>query len=68
MGMTDVEGALLRLDSLMKEENLRVAAENLEVAHRVDDKVEAIKALAEDIHKKLPGLLLLVGTGVDHES
>jgi hypothetical protein len=68
MGKTDVEDALLRLDSLTREESLMVAARNLEVAHRVDGNVEAIKVLAEDIHEKLPGLLLLVGTGVDHES
>jgi hypothetical protein len=42
MGKTNVEDALLRLDSLMKEENLRVAAENLEVAYRVDGNVETM--------------------------
>ena len=68
MGRTDVEDALLRLDSLTKEESLMVAARNLEVAHRVDGNVEAIKVLAEDIHEKLPGLLLLVNTIVDHQS
>ena len=61
MGKTDVEDALLRLDSLTKEESLMVAARNLEVTH-------AIKVLVENIDEKIPGLLLLVGTGVDHES
>jgi hypothetical protein len=61
MGKTDVEDALLRLDSLTKEESLMVAARNLEVTH-------AIKVLVENIDEKLPGLLLLVCTVVDHES
>jgi hypothetical protein len=68
MGKTDVEAAgaeLLRLDFLTREESLMVAVRNLEVMHRVDGKVDAIKVLAEDIDKKLPGLLLLVGTVVD---
>jgi len=61
MGKTDVEDALLRLDSLTKEESLMVAARNLEVTHE-------IKVLVENIDEKIPGLLLLVGTVVDHES
>jgi hypothetical protein len=61
MGKTDVEDALLRLDSLTKEESLMVAARNLEVTH-------AIQVLVENIDEKLSGLLLLVGTVVDHES
>ena len=61
MGKTDVEDALLRLDSLTKEESLMVAARNLEVTH-------AIKVLAENIDEKLPGLLLLFGTIIDHQS
>ena len=66
VGKTDVEDALLRLDSLTREESLMVAVTNLEVGHRVDGNVEAIKVLAENIDDKLPGLLLLVVTVVDH--
>ena len=68
MGKTDVEDALLRLDSLTREESLMVAARNLEVVHRVDGNVEAIKVLAENIDDKLERLLLLVVTVVDHQS
>ena len=68
MGKTDVEDALLRLDSLTREESLMVAARNLEVAHRVDGNVEAIKVLAENIDDKLERLLLLVVTVVDRQS
>jgi hypothetical protein len=68
MGKTDVEDALLRLDSLTREESLMVAARNLEVAHRVDGNVEAIKVLAENIDDKLQRLLLLVVTVVDCQS
>jgi hypothetical protein len=68
MGKTDVEDALLRLDSLTREESLMVAARNLEVAHRVDGNVEAIKVLAENIDDKLQRLLFLVVTVVDCQS
>ena len=68
MGKTDVEDALLRLDSLTREESLMVAARNLEVAHRVDGNVEAIRVLAENIDDKLQRLLLLIVTVVDHQS
>jgi hypothetical protein len=50
IGRTDVEDALLRLDSLTKEESLMAVAKNLEVTHHVkilaeniDDKVQAVK-------------------------
>jgi hypothetical protein len=46
IGKSGVEDALLRLDSLTKEESLMVVAKNLEVAHRV-------KELAEDIDDKM---------------
>ena len=48
-GRTDVEDAVLRLDSLTKEESLMVVVRNLEVTHRVDGNVEATKILTEDI-------------------
>jgi hypothetical protein len=36
VGRTEVEDAVLQLDMLTKEENLMVAARNLEVTHRVE--------------------------------
>jgi hypothetical protein len=39
MGRTDVEDALLRLDSLTKEESLMAVAKNLEVTYHVDGNV-----------------------------
>ena len=49
IGRTDVEDALLRLDSLTKEESLMAVAKNLEVIHDV-------KVLAEDIDDKVQGV------------
>ena len=48
VGRTEVEDAVLRLDTLTKEENLMMVARNLEVTHRVDGNVEAIMVLVED--------------------
>jgi hypothetical protein len=48
IGRTDVEDALLRLDSLTKEESLMAMAKNLEVTHHVEHNVEEIKVLAEN--------------------
>jgi hypothetical protein len=57
-GKKEVEDAVLRLDTLTKEESLTVVARNLEVAYRVDGKIEVIdenvkatKALTEDINE-----------------
>ena len=47
MGRTDVEDALLRLDSLTKEECLMVVTRNLEITHNVERNVKEIKAFAE---------------------
>jgi hypothetical protein len=49
IGRTDVEDAVLRLDSLTKEESLMAVAQNLEVIHHVGGNVKDIKVLAEDI-------------------
>ena len=49
IGRTDVEDALLRLDSLTREESLMAVAKNLEVTHYVDGNVKDIKVLTEDI-------------------
>jgi hypothetical protein len=53
MGRTDVEDALLRLDSLTKEESLMAAAKNLEVTYHVDGNVKDIKVLTEDIDENV---------------
>lgn len=42
MGRTNVEDALLRLDSLTKEEGLMAAARNLEVTHRVANTIRDV--------------------------
>jgi len=56
VGRKDIEDALLRLDSLTKEESLMAVARNLEVTHRVDSivrdvdgNVKETKALAKDV-------------------
>ena len=48
-GRTDVEDAVLQLDTLTKEESLMVVVRNLEVAHRIDGNVETTRVLTEDI-------------------
>jgi hypothetical protein len=48
VGRTEVEDAVLRLDTLTKEESLMIMARNLEITCRVDANVEATMALAED--------------------
>jgi hypothetical protein len=60
MGRNDVEDALLRLDSLTKEECLMVAARNLDVTHHVDRVVRDVhgnlkvtRKLTEDVDQKL---------------
>ena len=40
IGRTDVEDALLRLDSLTKEESLMAVAKNLEITHRVKERTQ----------------------------
>ncbi len=49
IGKTDVEDALLQLDFLTKEESLMAGAKNLEVAHRVNDRVEAIEWVTHSV-------------------
>jgi hypothetical protein len=49
-GRTDLEDALQRLDVLTKEENLLIAARNLEVTHRVDVNVTATQELTQNLH------------------
>jgi hypothetical protein len=49
VGRKEVEDAVLQLDMLTKEENLMIAARNMEVTHHVDRNVEANKVLTENI-------------------
>jgi hypothetical protein len=47
VGRTEVEDAVLRLDTLTKEESLTMVARNLEVMHLLKGNVEATKMLSE---------------------
>ena len=58
-GRTDVEDAVLQLDTLTKEESLMVVVRNLEVTHRVDKNVEATKVLTEDIDDNVKAAMAL---------
>ena len=49
VGKTDVEDALSRLDMLTKEESLMVVLSNLEVAHHIDDNVQATRVIAHSV-------------------
>ena len=53
VGTTDVEDALVRLDTLTKEEGLMMAARTLEVSHRVDVNVTATKELTNRVDHKV---------------
>ena len=69
-GRTDLEDALQRLDVLTKEENLVIAARNLEVTHRVDANVTATQELARNIHDNVEVTNLClshVGTVMDEQ-
>ena len=48
LGRMDVEDALLRLDSLTKEENLMTAATALEIIDRVDRNVVALAETTQE--------------------
>jgi methyl-accepting chemotaxis protein len=49
VGKRDIEDALQRLDTLTKEEGLVVMARTMQVTHRVDDNVAAIKKVINDV-------------------
>ena len=53
MGKKDVDDALERLDMLTKEENLMMAARNLEVSHHVDVNVKAIQEVTHRVDDKV---------------
>ncbi|KAI0286400.1 hypothetical protein BC826DRAFT_90964 [Russula brevipes] len=66
-GKTDIEDALLRLDTLTKEEYLMIAARNLEVTCQVDGvvrdvdaNIKATKSLAEDIDDNVKATTRLI--------
>ena len=65
-GKTDVEDALLRLDTLTKEEGLMMTVRNLEVTHHVDGvvhsvdgSVKATEMLTEDIDYNVKATMVL---------
>lgn len=53
LGRTDVDDALLRLDTLTKEEGLMAAAKNLEIAYRVEVKLVVIQRLTQIIEQAM---------------
>ena len=53
VGRTDVEDALVRLDTLTKEEGLMMEARTLEVTHHVDANVTATKELTNRVDHKV---------------
>ncbi len=54
-GKTETENAIQKLDVLTKEENLATAARNLEVTHRVDDKVTIIEEVLQEVVRDVGG-------------
>ena len=72
VGRKEIEDALLRLDSLTKDEGLMAMARNLEVTHRIDSvvrdidgNVEEAKALTKDVGDNVK-LIEGVTQSVDH--
>jgi methyl-accepting chemotaxis protein len=59
VGRKEVEEAVLRLDTLTKEENVMIVARNLEITHRVDGNVEASKVLTENIDNNVKATISL---------
>src|SRR5216684_747977 len=53
IGRTEMEDALKRLDKLTQEEARMAAAENLKVAHTVDERVKGVVGTVEAIDNKV---------------
>ena len=64
MGRTEIEDALKRLDKLTQEEARMAAAENLRVAHVVDQRVENVADMVVVIDNRVAGVDVRVA-GVD---
>jgi hypothetical protein len=65
IGRRDIEDALLRLDSLTKEESLMALARNLEVTHRIDTVIRDVDdnvKTTKDGAQRLPSVLTHVLT------
>jgi methyl-accepting chemotaxis protein len=58
-GRKEIEDAVLRLDTLTKEEILMIEARNLEVTHHVDENVEATKVLTVNIDDNVKAIKVL---------
>src|SRR5216684_115927 len=56
IGKTEIEDALKRLDKLTQEEARMAAAENLKVAHTVDERVKGVVDTVEAIDNKVAGV------------
>ncbi|SRR5258708_34560197 len=56
IGRTEMEDALKRLDKLTQEEARMAAAENLKVAHTVDERVKGVVGTVEAIDNKVAGV------------
>ena len=55
-GRTDIEDALKRLDKLTQEESRMAAAENLKVAHAVDERVKGVADTVAGIDNRMAGV------------
>ena len=56
MGRTEMEDALKRLDKLTQEEFRMAAAQNLKVAHDVDERMKGVANTVETIDNKVTGV------------
>ena len=66
-GRKDVEDALQRLDKLTQEEARMAAAETLEIAHGIDDKVKNVDERLEVVDGGVKDVDYKVGLIVDGE-
>ena len=59
VGRKEVEEAILRLDTLTKEENVMIASRNLEITHRIDGNIETTKVVTENIEENVRATMAL---------